>query len=217
MRLTLRHYERIRMRLFRSIAGAQGGRVFANLGAVFGINDELAAQIVRYFLPPITKSIARRMDNAQGLVYFLELIGTRRHDRYLADPGIFGHPQIEDEGRVILATLFPSTRHLQKIIGNRAKILPVEPHQLERMLPYIAILALGAIELKTRQPMKDILIRLLKGRADPVAVANPYKALATEIRRRRNELPGSDQDRRSGIAAVFGSLFARADAPQRAA
>jgi hypothetical protein len=191
--------------------------VFANLGAAFGINDELAAQTVRYFLPPITKSVARRMDSAQGLVEFLELIGTRRRDRYLADPGIFGHPQIESEGRAILAALFPSIPHLRKVISNRAKILPVEPYLLEKMLPYIAILALAAIELKTRQPMKDILIRLLNGRAGPVAVTNPYKALATEIRRRRDERPGGDQDRRSGIAAALGALFARSDASQRAA
>ncbi len=188
--------------------------MFANLGAAFGISDELAAQVVRYFLPPIIKSVSRRMESSQGLVYFLEFVGARRHDRYLADPGIFGHPQIEAEGRAILGTLFPNASQLQKIIGNRAKVLPLAPEQLEAMLPYVAILALGAIELKTRQPLKTILLRMLSGRADPVAMANPYKALAGEIRRRR--VAEREQDRRTGIAAVFGALFTRADA-QRAA
>jgi hypothetical protein len=199
------------MRLFRSIAGAQGGRVFANMGAAFGLNDELAAQVVRYFLPPITKAVGRRMEDARGLVYFLELIGSRRHDRYLADPGIFGHPQIEVEGRKILAALFPNAGHLQKIIGNRTRVLPIPPETLEMMLPYVAILALGAIELKTRQPMKDIIVRLLNGRADPVAAANPYRSLANEIRRRQAAAQVVDQDRRSGLSAVIGALFARQD------
>jgi hypothetical protein len=199
------------MRLFRSIAGAQGGRVFANMGAAFGLNDELAAQVVRYFLPPITKAVGRRMEDARGLVYFLELIGSRRHDRYLADPGIFGHPQIEVEGRKILAALFPNAGHLQKIIGNRTRVLPIPPETLEMMLPYVAILALGAIELKTRQPMKDIIVRLLNGRADPVAAANPYRSLANEIRRRQAAAQVADQDRRSGLSAVIGALFARQD------
>jgi hypothetical protein len=199
------------MRLFRSIAGAQGGRVFANMGAAFGLNDELAAQVVRYFLPPITKAVGRRMEDARGLVYFLELIGSRRHDRYLADPGIFGHPQIEVEGRKILAALFPNAGHLQKIIGNRTRVLPIPPETLEMMLPYVAILALGAIELKTRQPMKDIIVRLLNGRADPVAAANPYRSLASEIRRRQAAAQVVDQDRRSGLSAVIGALFARQD------
>lgn len=199
------------MRLFRSIAGAQGGRVFANMGAAFGINDELAAQVVRYFLPPIKKSIAKRMETSHGLVYFLEMIGARRHDRYLADPGIFGHAQIEEEGRAILAALFPNPAHLRKIICNRTKVLPVPPDLLEKMLPYIAILAIGAIELKTRQPLKGILLTLLNGRADPVAVANPYKALAGEIRRRRIIDGEREQDRRTGLGGIIGALFSKAD------
>ncbi len=200
------------MRLFRTIAGAQGGRVFANMGAAFGINDELAAQVVRYFLPPMIKSLSRRMESSQGLIYFLDFIGTRRHDRYLADPGIFGHPQVEAEGRAILGTLFPQPAHLRKIIENRAKVLPIPPQLLERMLPYIAILALGAIELKTRQPLRTILHRISQGRADQIAMANPYRALAGEIRRRRLTARGQEQDRRTGLSGVIGALFARADA-----
>jgi hypothetical protein len=204
------------MRLFRSIANAQGGRVFANMGAAFGINDELAAQVVRYFLPPIIKSIARRIESPNGLIYLLEFIGSRRHDRYLADPGIFVHPKIEAEGRAILATLFPNPARLQKIISNRTKVLPLQPELMERMLPYVAILALGAVELKTRQPLKAVLLRVLNGRADPVAMANPYKALAGEVRRRRIAEREHQKDRRSGIAAMFGTLFARNDAQHAA-
>lgn len=198
------------MRLFRSIAGAQGGRVFANFGAAYGINDELAAQIVRYFLPPITKGVSRRMRSMQGLIDFLDILGARRFDRYLADPGIFGNPHVSAEGWMILRMLFPNAMHLQRVIGNRTKVLPVGPNMLESMLPYIAILALGAIELKTRQPLKEVCLRLLNGRADPVAVANPYRALAAEIRRRR--IPDEAYpERRSRIAAMLGSLFARQD------
>lgn len=200
------------MRLFRSIAGAQGGRVFANMGAAFGINDELAAQAVRYFLPPITKAVARRMEHARGLIYFLEMIGSRRHDRYLADPGIFGHAQVEAEGRAILGTLFPNPAQVQRIIANRTRVLPIPPAMLEQMLPYVAILALGAIELKTRQPMKEIMVRLLRGRADPVAAANPYRALANEIRRRQAAADQRDHDRRAGLSAVISAIFARQDA-----
>ncbi len=185
--------------------------MFANMGAAFGVNDELAAQVVRYFLPAIKKSIARRMETSQGLIYFLEMIGAHRHDRYLADPGIFGHPQVEDEGRAIVAALFPNPAHLHKIIENRAKVLPVQPEMLEGMLPYVAILAIGAIELKTRQPLKDILLTILKGRADPVAVSNPYKALASEIRRRRIASGDAETERKSGLGGLIGALFSKSD------
>lgn len=204
------------MRLFRTIAGAQGGRVFANMGAAFGVNDELAAQIVRYFLPPMIKSITKRMESSQGLINFLDFVGTRRHDRYLADPGIFGHPQVEADGRAILATLFPNATHLRKIIENRAKVLPVTPQVLEKMLPYIAILALGAIELKTRQPLRSILHRISQGRADQVAMSNPYRALAGEVRRHRMTSHARQHTRRSSLTEVIGALFSRTDT-QRAA
>lgn len=204
------------MRLFRTIASAQGGRVFANMGATFGVNDELMAQVVRYFLPPLIKSISRRTETSQGLLYFLEFLGSRRNDRYLADPGIFGHPQVEAEGHVILATLFPNPAHLRKIIDNRAKVLPVPPQMLERMLPYVAIFALGAIENKTREPLRAILQRISQGRVDEMAMSNPYRALAGEIRRRRLTTRAQHQDRRTGLSAMIGSLFARVDT-QRAA
>lgn len=204
------------MRLFRTIASAQGGRVFSNMGATFGVNDELVAQVVRYFLPPLIKSILRRTETSQGLLYFLEFLGSRRNDRYLADPGIFGHPQVEAEGRAILATLFPNPAQLRKIIENRAKVLPVAPHMLERMLPYIAIFALGAMEDKTREPMREILHRISPAKADDAAVANPYRELAGEIRRRRLTSRAQDQDRRTGLSGIIGALFARADT-QRAA
>jgi len=198
------------MRLFRSIASAQGGQVFANMGAAFGINDEQAAQLVRYFMPPVTKSIIRRTESANGLVKFLDLIGTRRFDRYLADPGIFGHPQIEAEGRAILKTLFPNPDHLERIIGNRIKVLPVPPELVGRMLPYVAILALGAIELKTRQPLKEVVVKLLNGRADPVAAQNPYRALATEIRQRKTA-HGAEDEKRARLTSVIGTLFRKTD------
>jgi len=204
------------MRLFRTIASAQGGRVFANMGATFGVNDELMAQVVRYFLPPLIKSISRRTETSQGLLYFLEFLGSRRNDRYLADPGIFGHPQVEAEGHAILATLFPNPSQLRKIIDNRAKVLPVPPHMLERMLPYIAIFALGAIENKTREPLRVILHRISHGRADDMAMSNPYRSLAGEIRRRRLTSRAQDVDRRTGLSGMIGALFARADT-QRAA
>jgi hypothetical protein len=190
--------------------------VFANMGAAFGVNDELIAQVVRYFLPPLIKSISRRTETSQGLLYFLEFLGSRRYDRYLADPGIFGHPQVEAEGHAILATLFPNPAHLRKIIDNRARVLPVPPQMLERMLPYVAIFALGAIENKTREPMRKILHRISHGLVDDMAMSNPYRALAGEIRRRRLTTHAQDQDRRTGLSGMIGALFARTDT-QRAA
>jgi hypothetical protein len=202
------------MRLFRTIAGAHGGRVFANMGAAFGISDELAAQAVRYFLPPIIKSITRQTETSQGLLQFLEFLGTRRFDRYMDDPSIFGHPHVEEHGQVILAGLFPRGQQVRKIIANRAKVLPIPPHILEAMFPYVAVMALGGIEQKTRQPLGSILQRIASGRVDAQGLNNPYSALAREIRYRKMAAakPRKDPRRTSALSGVFGALFAKSDA-----
>lgn len=200
------------MRLFRTIAGAQGGRVFANMGAAFGLSDELAAQTVRYFLPPIIRSITRQTETSQGLLQFLEFLGERRFDRYMDDPTIFGHPQVEDRGREILAALFPRGQQLRKIVANRTKVLPIDPELLEAMFPYIAVLALGGIEQKTRRPLGDILQRLAGASMDPQGFKNPYAALAREIRFRKLAARQRKPTRRtSAFSGVFGNLFARGE------
>ena len=201
------------MRLFRTIAGAQGGRVFANMGAAFGMSDELAAQAVRYFLPPIVKSITRQTESSRGLLQFLEFLGALRFDRFMDDPALFGQQHVEDHGRVILAALFPKPAHIRKIIGNRAKVLPISPQILEAMFPYIAVLALGGIEQKTRQPLVAILRRLADDKLDTDRIGNPYAALAREIRGRRITARNRQSGKRSaGLSNVIGSLFAKSDA-----
>jgi hypothetical protein len=207
------------MRLFRTIAGAHGGRVFANMGAAFGISDELAAQAVRYFLPPIIKSITRQTESSQGLLQFLEFLGTRRFDRYMDDPSIFGHPHVEEHGRVILAGLFPKGQpQIRKIIANRARVLPIAPHILEAMFPYVAVMALGGIEQKTRQPLGSILQQVVRGRVDAQGLNNPYSALAREIRQRKVAAkPRAPMRRTSTLSGMFGGLFAKSETRRTAA
>jgi hypothetical protein len=182
------------------------------MGAAFGLSDELAAQVVRYLVPPIARTINKRTETSQGLLHFLEFLGNRRNERCWNDPGIFGHPQMHAEGHAVLTALFPQAAHIRKIIGNRAKVLPVQPETLEAMFPYVALLALAAIERRTREPLGSILQHLAKDRLDEAGMANPYKTLAGEIRRRRMTSKARTFRERSGLSGVFGALFSRADA-----
>lgn len=198
------------MRLFRSIASAQNGQIFNHMGTAFGMNDELAAQVVRYFLPPLHKAMLKRMETPHGLMMLLELIGARRHDRYLADPRIFTDLQIEEEGRALLTTLIPNRNYIARIIENRTKVLPLPAETLEEMLPYVAILVFGAVELKTRQPLKKLVLRILGGKADPVALDDPFKTLANEIRLRKMA-KGVEEEKRTSLAGVISILFRKTD------
>lgn len=205
------------MRLFRKIAGAQEGQVFVYMGEAFGLSDELAAQVVRYFLPPIIKAIGRRTETSKGLLNFLEFLGKGHHERYLSDPGIFTNPKAQAEGYAILQTLFPQPAHQRKIISNRAQVLPVPPQMLEDMFPYIAVLALGAIEEKARQPLEQILEQLTADRPEQQFQDNLYGALAGEIRRRRLTSKALERSKLAGLSSVLGALFAGSSDARRAA
>ena len=172
------------------------------MGEAFGFGDELMAQTVRYFVPPITKSIEKRAQTPEGLISVLSS-GSRRYDRFLDDPRIFGHAQISEEGQRILNYLFVRKERVQKIIENRAKVLPIDPVTLEKLFPFIAVLAIAAIELRTRRPLGLILYRVTKGATDDRAIANPFLALVQYLR--KQEQQQKDQRKRRLFSFFGGS------------
>jgi hypothetical protein len=190
------------MKLFQIIASAQSARVFANMGQSFGFGDELMAQTVRYFIPPITKAIEKRAQTPEGLLSVLEFLGSRRYDRFLDDPRIFGHEQVSKEGKRILDYIFVREARIKKIVENRAKVLPIDPLTLERLLPFIAVLVIGAIEVRTRRPLGVILYRVTKGTTDDRAIANPFLALAQHIKKQERQ---QKDHRRRRLFAFFGA------------
>ncbi len=192
------------MKLFRIIADTQSGRTFENMGQTYGLSDEMAAQVTRYFLPPIKKVLARRSETVEGMVSVLEFLGARRCDRVMEDARMFGHPRVAEEGERILAYLFGENGHTAKLVEKRARALQVEPRVLDQMLPFIAVLAIGAVEKRTRRPLGVVLHRMAKGAMEPRDLLNPYTALAAQIKKR-------DASERNGgkRPSLFGGLFAR--------
>ncbi len=190
------------MKLFHIIAGAQGSRAFFNMGQAFGFGDELMAQTVRYFIPPIAKAIEKRAQSPEGLLSVLEFLGSRRYDRFLDDPRIFGHAQVLKEGERVLDYLFVREARVRKIIENRAKVLPIAAPALENILPYIAVMVIGAIEVKTRRPLGVVWHRITKGAPGDRALANPYLALAQHLKKQERE---QKDQRRRRLFGLFGA------------
>ena len=188
------------MRVFQIIARAQGAHIFSNMGQAFGHGDELMAQTVRYFVSPITKAIEKRAQTPEGLMSVLEFLGSRRYDKFLDDPRIFGHAQIAEEGQRILDYLFVRKERIQKIIENRAKVLPIDPVTLGKIFPFIAVMAIAAIEIKTRRPLGLILYRVTKG-ADDRSIANPFIALAQYLKKQEQQ---QKESRKRRLFPFFG-------------
>ena len=190
------------MRVYQIIANAQDARIFLNMGRAFGFSDELMAQTVRYFVPPITKAIEKRAQTPEGLMSVLEFLGSRRYDRFLDEPRIFGHAQVSEEGQRILDYLFVRKERIQKIIENRAQVLPIDPVTLGKIFPFIAVLAIAAVEIKTRRPLGLILYRITKGATDDNAIANPFFALVQYLKKQEQHQKDS---RKRRLFSFFGS------------
>ena len=190
------------MRVYQIIADAQDRQIFANMGQAFEFSDELMAQTVRYFVPPITKMIEKRAQTPEGLMSVLEFLGSRRYDRYLNEPRIFGHAQVEEEGRRILDYLFVRQERIQKIVENRAQVLPIDPVTLGKLFPYIAVMTIAAIEIKTRRPLGLMLYRINKGETDDAAMANPFFALVQYLKKQEQQ---QKDGRKRRLFSLFGS------------
>jgi hypothetical protein len=204
------------MKLFQIIANAQGSSTFFNMGQAFGFGDELMAQAVRYFIPPMAKAIERRAQTPEGLLSVLEFLGSRRYGRFLDDPRIFGHGQVLKEGERVLGYLFAREERIKRLVENRAQRLPIEPREIHRLLPYIAVLVIGAIEVRTRRPLGVIWHRIAKGATDDRAIANPYLALAEHLKRQEREQRDQRRRRLFSFLGIASSSPASAKAQEQA-
>ena len=162
------------MRVFQIIASAQGAHIFSNMGQAFGIRRRIDGANRSVFRSTDHKnhreagSNARRFDLGARISWFAPLrpVPGRPQD--------LGHAQIAEEGQRIFNYLFVRKERRQKIIENRAKVLPIDPVTLEKLFPFIAVMAIAAIELRTRRPLGLILYRVMKGAADDRAIANRF-------------------------------------------
>lgn len=191
------------MKLFQTIAAAQNGRLFPLLGQAYGVDANLAAQIVRLFLPAVTKAVARRAETGEGVVTLLQFLGAERYDETLDRPDVFRDSRLAEEGRYILHMLFAHAGQIDKIVANRAKVLPVADTLLADMFPHIALVGVAALQRCSREPLKVILEGLTESVAEPRSIANPYAALADEVELRLQRDRGSKRS----LSGVFGTLF----------
>jgi hypothetical protein len=195
------------MKLFAIIANAQAGQLFDGLGQHFGVGGDTAAQATRYFLPAIRKAVEMKAETLPGLIAVLDFLAARRHDRLIADPRMVGHPRVAEEGGRILSFLFPNREFLKKLVAHRAEVLQVKTEVVEAMLPFIAVLAVGAIEQRTRKPLGALVQRLTGGSIEQRTLINPYAALAVQLKLRQQSMSRG----LSRVSGLFGGLFGRTE------
>jgi hypothetical protein len=172
------------MKLFRIIAGAQGGRVFANLGALVGLSEEDTARCAECLSEPLVEAVERRTSDREGVIELLDLFSARRYDRFLTSTQIFGHPRSGAEGQRILDFLIEDRETLDHIISVQQEKFGLERTTIEALLPYVAIMVMGAMEHRLHSPFTEIVDRLEDPELSAQAKRNPFVTLAEVLRSR---------------------------------
>jgi len=178
------------MKLFRIIASAQEGRVFANLGGLVGLSEETTAKCVECLVQPLVDALGRRTSDREGVIDLLDLFSARRYDRFLTTTQIFGHPRSAAEGQRILDFLIGDRETLEHIIQTQQEQFELERTTVEALLPYAAIMVMGAMEHRLRAPFCEIVKKLDDPELVQQAERNPFVTLAELLRAR----PGASRE-----------------------
>jgi len=172
------------MKLFRIISSAQNGKVFANLGALVGLSEEVTARCVECMSQPLVDALGRRTSDREGVIDLLDLFSARRYDRFLTSTQIFGHPRSGAEGQRILDFLIEDRETLEHIIRAQQDRFALERTTIDALLPYVAIMVMGAMEHRLREPFTDIVKKLEDPELMAQAERNPFVTLAELLRSR---------------------------------
>ncbi len=172
------------MKLFDIISSAQDGKVFANLGETVGLDEKLTADCVRGLAHPLVKVIDHKACTREGILVLLDFFSARRYDRFLTSSQIFGHPRSPGEGMRILTFLLEERELIDHIISAQQDRISLERTLIETLLPYAAIMVMGAMEHRLRGPLIAMLENMGEGELAPGARNNPFSAMAEVIRAR---------------------------------
>jgi len=172
------------MKLFRIISDAQGGRVFANLGGLVGLSEEATARCVECLCEPLVEAVERRTSDREGVIELLDLFSARRYDRFLTSTQIFGHPRSPAEGQRIVDFLIEDRETLEHIISVQQDKFSLERTTIDALLPYVAIMVMGAMEHRLHAPFTEIVERLEDPDLTAQATRNPFTTLAELLRAR---------------------------------
>jgi hypothetical protein len=187
------------MKLFDIICSAQNGKVFANLGEVVGLDEQLTAQCVKGLARPLVKVIEHKACTRDGILALLDFFSARRYDRFLTSSQIFGHPRSQGEGERILIFLLEDPELVGCIVSAQQDQISLERTLIEALLPYAAIMVMGAMEHRLRGPLIAMLESLGDGELATDARNNPFAAMADVIRARsktehQDDLPVSAEE-----------------------
>lgn len=138
------------MNMMEMIMQAAGGQAPQQVGQQFGLNQQQSQSAIAALLPAISSAMKQNTNNPQGLAGLLGAVQNGSHDQYLDNPAQLGQPAAVNEGNAILGHLFGSKDVSRAVAGRAAEKSGVGADVLKKMLPMVAMMAMGSLGKQTR-------------------------------------------------------------------
>jgi len=137
------------MNMMDMIMQAAGGQAPQQMGQQLGLNQQQSQSAIAALLPAISSAMKKNTNNPQGLAGLLGALQSGNHSQYLENPAQLGQAQATTEGNAILGHLFGSKDVSRGVASHAAEKTGIGADVLKKMLPMVAMMAMGSLGKQT--------------------------------------------------------------------
>ena len=137
------------MNMMEMIMQAAGGQAPQQMGQQLGLNQQQSQSAIAALLPAISSAMKQNTNNPQGLAGLLGALQNGNHSQYLDNPAQLGQAQATTEGNAILGHLFGSKDVSRGVAAHAAEKTGIGADVLKKMLPMVAMMAMGSLGKQT--------------------------------------------------------------------
>ncbi len=137
------------MGLLDMLLGSQNSGSVGQLAQQFGLDPDKVGSVLQHLVPALSHgALADQTAQSPAL---LQAMQSGDHERYLDHPELLQQPQATAQGNGILQQLFGSKDVSNQVAENAAQKTGVSGDLIKKMLPLIAIMAMGALKRHAQQ------------------------------------------------------------------
>ena len=137
------------------IMSAAGGKAPQEIGQQFGLDANQSQNAISALLPAISSGLKQNASSPQGLAGLLSALQDGSHDQYLDNPANLSRPDVVEEGNGVLGHLFGSKEVSRAVAGKASEQSGVSSDILKKMLPMVAMMAMGSLNKQTRDQQQN--------------------------------------------------------------
>ena len=140
------------MDLLQTVLNARDGNAVAELGRNFGLDQGQSAAAVGQLLPALAAGLSHNTAQPGGLEGLIAALSGGAHERYLEDPSAVTGPGAMQDGNGILGHILGSKDVSRQVAARASAQTGIGADVLQKMLPLVATLAMGALARQTGGP-----------------------------------------------------------------